>query len=112
MELERESLESHGDNSTLPLLEKNLSFDANAIPNVNPSDLCTVVSMHGENALFVSPANTGDANTSTATVIAVVITDDVVTSLLITAMEKSFRADHTHGVGGCGAVRANLVVSC
>jgi hypothetical protein len=54
---------------------------------VNPSDLCTRVSVHGENALFVSPAYAGNAKARKVTAIAAV-------SALITAMDEdggSFR---------------------
>ena len=51
----RESRPSQGDNcKLLLLLRKKLFLCENAIPNVKPSDIWTVVSEHGENTPFVS----------------------------------------------------------
>lgn len=36
------------------MLRKNEDLEENAIPKVNPSDLCTVVSEHGEKTRLVS----------------------------------------------------------
>lgn len=53
--LESERRLSHGESWTeLLLFKKKADLEANAIPNVNPSFLCTFVSPHGENTLFVS----------------------------------------------------------
>ena len=52
--LDRGSLRSQGERAVR--LNKKSCSAANAIPNVNPSDLCTVVSPQGRKSLFVSAA--------------------------------------------------------
>lgn len=63
---------------------------------MKPSDLCTRVSVQGENTLFVSSAHAGNAAARNATAIAVV-------SALITAMEE--------GSGGFGRSNTELVIT-